>query len=255
MDACGESHKLLMVLDRPNPNSFYVDGPIVKEKFKTILGAFPIPIVYALTPAEIVTMGNAERWIRHYPCPVRIIKMKGYSHKMHYKLPVKPSPNITDMDAVYLYPTLCLFEGTAMSVGRGTNTPFHSVGYPGYKDGNVKFTPRRKVIAPRPRYRDTLVTAMDVTYAVKDSAKMPLTLNIGWIIKMYNSYPDKKHFFNVYFDKLAGNSAMRQQIMKGMSEDQIRASWKEDIDAYMKLRKLYLLYPDFGEIRKRVVRK
>jgi uncharacterized protein YbbC (DUF1343 family) len=250
IDACGDNEKFLIVLDRPNPNGFYVDGPVLEGSKRSFVGMYPIPIVYGLTSGELANMINSEMWVRHAPCRMRVIKMKLYSHRQLYNLPVKPSPNLPDMTSVYLYPTLCLFEGTAMSIGRGTDTPFHSVGYPGFKDATTTFTPQSTPAAPNPQYRDTLVSGWDLKYTVEDTTKLPTQLNISWIIKMYESYPDKKTFFTPFFDKLAGTSKLREQIVKGMSEDKIRESWQDDIKEYMTLRKKYLLYEDFGEKKK-----
>src|SRR5258708_5149173 len=161
----------------------------------------PIPIVYGLTCGELANMLNIQGYIKHAPCRLRVIKMKNYSHKHFYQLPVKPSPNLPDMQSVYLYPSLCLFEGTRVSVGRGTDTPFHVFGFPAYKEGTATFTPQSNDAAPNPPYRDTLCAGYDVTNTVEDTTNLPARLNLSWLIKMYKAYPDKKTFFTPFFDK------------------------------------------------------
>jgi len=255
MEACADNEKFMIVLDRPNPNGYYVDGPLLDSKQKSFVGMCPIPIVYGLTVGELAGMINMEGWNRHAPCRLRVIKMKNYSHKQLYNLPVKPSPNLPDMQSVYLYPSLCLFEGTPVSVGRGTDKPFHVAGYPGFKDATATFTPKSNEAAPNPPYRDTLCAGWDLTHSVEDTTNLPTKLNLSWLIKMYQAYPDKKTFFTPFFDKLAGTSKLREQIVKGMTEDQIRATWQDDLKEYMLMRKKYLLYDDFGESKRKGSRK
>lgn len=250
MEACAENEKFLIVLDRPNPNGFYVDGPVLESKHKSFVGMDPIPVNYGMTIGELAQMMNMEGWIKGGPCRLRVIKMKQYSHKQLYNLPVNPSPNLSDMKAVYLYPSLCFFEGTKVSVGRGTEKPFQQVGYPALKDGDVTFTPQSVEAAPSPPYKDTLCVGWDLAHHVDDTTNLPKQLNLQWLIKMYESYPDKTKFFTPFFDKLAGTSKLREQIQKGMNEDQIRATWKQDLDEFMAKRKRYLLYDDFGEKQK-----
>jgi uncharacterized protein YbbC (DUF1343 family) len=208
-----------------------------------------------MTIGELAQMMNMEGWIKGGPCRLRVIKMKQYSHKQLYTLPVNPSPNLSDMKAVYLYPSLCFFEGTKVSVGRGTDRPFQQAGYPGMKDGDITFTPQSMEAAPNPPYRDTLCTGWDLSHHVEDSTNLPKQINIQWIIKMYESYPDKTKFFTPFFDKLAGTSKLREQIQKGMTEDQIRESWKEDLSTFMLKRKRYLLYDDFGDTKQKTKTK
>ena len=249
MEACAENDKFLVVLDRPNPNGFYVDGPMLESKHKSFVGIVPVPVVYGMTMGELAQMMNMEGWIKGGPCRMRVIKMKQYSHKQLYNLPINPSPNLTDMKAIYLYPSLCFFEGTKVSVGRGTENPFKRVGYPGLKDGDVTFTPVSTEAAPNPPYKDTLCTGWDLGHHVEDSANLPKKLNLQWLIKMYESYPDKTKFFTPFFDKLAGTTKLREQIQKGMTEDQIRETWKQDLDEFMLKRKRYLMYDDFVDLR------
>jgi uncharacterized protein YbbC (DUF1343 family) len=255
MEACADNEKFMIVLDRPNPNGFYVDGPILESKHKSFVGMAPIPIVYGLTPGELANMMNIQGYIKKGPARLRVIKMKNYSHNRLYNLPVKPSPNLQDQTAVYLYPSLCLFEGTAVSVGRGTDMPFHVIGFPGFKEGTTTFEPKSNAAAPNPMYKDTLCTGWDVSDYVSDTTNLPNKLNLSWLIKMYKAYPDKTKFFNPFFEKLAGTGKLREQIIKGMTEDQIRATWQDDIKEYMMTRKRFLLYEDFGENRKKGSKK
>jgi uncharacterized protein YbbC (DUF1343 family) len=255
MDACADNEKFMIVLDRPNPNGFYVDGPMLESKQKSFVGMAPIPIVYGLTSGELANMINIEGWNRHSPCRLRVIKMKNYSHNKLYNLPVKPSPNLQDQQAVYLYPSLCLFEGTRVSVGRGTDKPFLVIGYPGFKEATATFTPQSNEAAPNPMYKDSLCGGWDLTHYVEDTTNLPTKLNLSWLIKMYQSYPDKTKFFNPFFDKLAGTTKLREQIIKGMTEDQIRATWQDDLKEYMLIRKRFLLYEDFGVSKKKSVKK
>ncbi len=247
MEACADNEKFLIVLDRPNPNGFYVDGPILESKQKSFVGMDPIPVVYGMTMGELAQMMNIEGWIKGGPCRLRIVKMKNYDHNRLYNLPVNPSPNLSDMKAVYLYPSLCFFEGTKVSVGRGTDRPFQQVGYPKLKDGDITFTPQPNEAASNPMYKDTLCNGWDLAHTVDDTTNLPKQLNLQWLIKMYQSYPDKTKFFTPFFDKLAGTSKLREQIQKGMSEDDIRKSWQQDITDFMLKRKRYLLYDDFGD--------
>ena len=255
MEACAENERFLIVLDRPNPNGFYVDGPMLESKHKSFVGMDPIPVMYGMTIGELAQMMNMEGWIKGGPCRLRVVKMKQYDHNMLYNLPINPSPNLTDMKAVYLYPSLCFFEGTKVSVGRGTEKPFQQVGYPGLKDGDVTFTPQSMEAAPNPPYRDTICSGWDLAHHVEDSKNLPKQLNLQWLIKMYASYPDKTKFFTPFFDKLAGTSKLREQIQKGMNEDQIRATWKQDLDEFMLKRKRYLLYDDFGDPKQKTKMK
>jgi uncharacterized protein YbbC (DUF1343 family) len=251
MEACAENEKFLIVLDRPNPNGYYVDGPMLESKHKSFVGMDPIPVVYGMTVGELAQMMNMEGWIKGGPCRLRVIKMKQYSHKMRYKLPVNPSPNLTTMEAVYLYPSLCFFEGTKVSLGRGTDRPFQQVGYPGLKDGTVTFTPQSTEAAPNPPYKDTLCSGWDLAHYVEDTTNLPRAINLQWLIKMYQSYPDKTKFFTPFFDKLAGTSKLREQIQKGMTEEQIRETWKPDLEEFMLKRKRYLLYDDFVDTKQK----
>lgn len=247
MEACAENNVAFLILDRPNPNGFYVDGPILESKYKSFVGLHPIPIVYGLTAAEYGYMLNGEYWLKDsVQCKLMHIPVEGYTHSDFYELPLKPSPNLPTMSAVYLYPSLGLFEGTVVSVGRGTHVPFQVIGHPGYSKGNFKFTPRSvEGAAKNPPFRDELCKGLDLSGFDKDYFRMNRSININWIKDLYHNTPNKKKFFNSYFNKLAGNATLKEQIMSGKSVEEIRKSWQEDLTSYKIIRKKYLLYTDF----------
>lgn len=247
MEACAEQNKLFIVFDRPNPNGFYIDGPVMEDKFKSFVGRTPIPLVHGLTVGEYATMLNGEQWLDgKVKCNLVVIRLKNYTHAMPYALPVPPSPNLPNMSAVYLYPALGLFEGTEVSVGRGTEFPFQVIGFPGFEGGSYTFTPKGiPGKAAHPPYEGVECNG----YMLKDFGEMFVrnskSLYLYWLMGMYEKYPDKKKFFTPYFDKLAGTSQLREQIMNGVSEEEIRKSWQPALNNYKLLRQKYLLYPDF----------
>jgi len=245
MEACAENNVSLLVLDRPNPNGFYIDGPVLKPEFTSFVGMHPIPIVYGMTMAEYARMVNGQHWLKDsLICDLDWVEVSAYTHSRHYKLPVNPSPNLKDMNAIYLYPSICLFEGTKVSVGRGTDSPFCVVGYPGYPDGNYQFTP---VSIPgaslKPPYMNELCNGYNLVPYVDELLENP-GLKLDWLIRMYQS-SDKTGFFTSFFDKLAGGDALKQQIESGLTEEEIRQSWQDDLKKFRAIRKKYLLYRDF----------
>lgn len=249
MEACAELKIQLIVLDRPNPNGFYVDGPVLKKEFSSFVGMQPIPIVYGMTIGEYAMMLNGEGWLsKKIKCNLKVVSLINYDHNTKAIVRIPPSPNLPDMDAIYLYPSICLLEGTHVSLGRGTGKPFRLIGFPGYKiddSDDIKdttFTPKDlKGIATNPPYEDTLCNGVDLSgkgYIVKSYPGIDLTV----LMKMYNSFPDKTKFFNNFFNKLAGNSELQEQIKNNMSPEEIKLSWKKDLDAFKVIRKKYLLY-------------
>ncbi len=242
MEACAEQGKKLIVLDRPNPNGWYVDGPVLQPEQKSFVGMHPIPIVHGLTVGELAQMINGEGWLADgKKCDLQIIALKNYNHKKKYSLLVKPSPNLPNDHAVALYPSLCLFEGTVMSVGRGTKTPFEIVGHPSLKTMPFKFKPVGvDGMAKNPLYENKVCYGTDLR-----KEKIDDQLSLNYLIKFYHQFPDKdkEKFFTPYFDKLAGNSILKEQIKKGMSEEEIRDTWKKELNEYKSIRKKYLLYP------------
>lgn len=241
MEACAEQEKTLLVLDRPNPNGSYVDGPIREEKFKSFVGMHPIPIVHGLTVGELALMINGEKWLANgRNCPLKVIQNKNYTHQDPYALPVKPSPNLPNDLSISLYPSLCLFEGTAISVGRGTEFPFQVLGAPQKDLGEFQFRPRSiEGMSKNPKYKDQLCYGLDFRGQPSEYG-----FSLKHLLIFYQKYQNKAGFFNAYFDTLVGTSRLKEQIKAGLTEAQIRDTWKADLDAFKKMREKYLLYPD-----------
>ncbi|RIV25254.1 DUF1343 domain-containing protein [Fibrisoma montanum] len=242
MEACAGVNKPLIVLDRPNPNGHYVDGPVLDPKFKSFVGMHPIPIVHGLTVGELARMINGEGWLAGSKnCPLTVIPVKGYTHQTAYDLPVSPSPNLPNRQAILLYPSLCLFEGTVVSVGRGTDKQFQVIGSPNPKNGSFQFTPVDKPGAVNPPNEGQVCYGLDLTKT--DARKQGFTLK--YVIDFYNKAADKDKFIlgTNFIDKLYGSDQLRLQLKAGVSEADIRKSWQPALDAYKTIRKKYLLYP------------
>ncbi len=239
MEACAENNIPLLVLDRPNPNGHYVDGPVMEDEFKSYLGLHNIPIVHGLTLGEFAQMINAEGWLsKGIVCDLTVIKIKGYTHQSAYDLPLRPSPNLPNAKAINLYPSLCLFERTAVSIGRGTERQFQCYGHPSFK-GDFSFTPQPNFGAKYPKLEREKCIG-------KNLEKQPKLkrLEIKWLIEAYAQYPDKATFFLPRFAYLAGNKKLEEQIKKGWSEKDIRASWEPQLSHFKTIREKYLLYPN-----------
>ena len=246
MEACAENNKPLIVLDRPDPNGYYVDGPVLDSAFKSFSGMDPVPIVYGMTPAEYAKMLNGEKWLKNgEQCNLTCISVTGYTHKNFYELPVKPSPNLPTMASVYLYPSLALFEGTVISVGRGTDKPFEVIGNPMLKSAPYNFTPQSVGGAQDPPFEGQKCYGYNLSDFGSIMIKNYQKIYLFWIKGMYKDYPDKANFFNNYFKNLAGTDILRKQIEQGLTEEEIRKSWEPGISSFLKIRKKYLLYPDF----------
>lgn len=244
MEAAAEQGKPVIVLDRPNPNGFYVDGPVLDTAFRSFVGMHPVPLVHGMTIGEYARMINGERWLKGgVQCDLTVIPCTGYDHATYYTLPVKPSPNLPNMAAVYLYPALGLFEGTPVSVGRGTDKPFQCIGFPGCTLGDYTFTPRSMSGAAKPPYEGQTCNGLDLASFGEVYSRADPRLNLEWLIGMYNASPDRSGFFNNFFDKLAGGSALRTAIVAGRTEQDIRAVWHKDLETFREMRKAYLLYP------------
>lgn len=248
MEACAKADIPLIVLDRPNPNGFYVDGPVLEKEFQSFVGMHPVPIVYGLTIGEYATMINGEGWLPDSrQCKLTVIECEGYTHKTRYKLPTPPSPNLPNIDAIYLYPSLCLFEGTDVSVGRGTDWPFQVLGKPGFGRGHFEFTPQSKPgKAADPKYKGKLCKGFKLNHFARKYISESKQLYLYWLIGFYKDAKDKDDFFNDYFDKLAGTDKLRKQIQAGKPADSIKQTWESDLKAYKQTRKQYLLYEDFN---------
>lgn len=252
MEACAENNKELLILDRPNPNGFYVDGPILNPKLKSGIGVNPIPIVHGLTIAEYAQMLNGEGWLANgVKCRIKVIKVANYTHGMNYVLPVKPSPNLNTQQSIMLYPSLCLFEGTIISQGRGTYFPFTVLGNPDLKDKyKFSFTPKSiKGMSETPLHQDKESYGLDLRNYNTNKFKKTGKINLSWLMELYNAYPNKARFFDFTqsnqmgnFDKLAGTTDLKQQIIEGKSEQEIRVSWEPGLSQYKIMRKKYLLY-------------
>ncbi len=244
MEACAELKKELLILDRPNPNGFYVDGPVLDTAFRSFVGMHPVPIVHGCTIAEYANMINGELWLKNkVKCKVKNVLVRNYTHDYSYKLPVRPSPNLPNMSSIYLYPSLCLFEGTNFSLGRGTDKPFECIGKPGLTVGDYTFTPITiPGVADKPIHENKLCRGFLLSDFGNNVAPVAGELNLSWLIQLYKEDTSKGTFFIPFFDKLAGTSVLRKQIIAGKSESEIRKSWQPALIRYKKMRAKYLLY-------------
>jgi uncharacterized protein YbbC (DUF1343 family) len=246
MEACAENNIELMVLDRPNPNGVYVDGPILDTAgFRSFVGMHPIPVLHGMTIAEYAQMINGEGWLKNkVKCKLKIIKVANYERKMDYILPVSPSPNLNTAQSIVLYPHICFFEGTKLSLGRGTLFPFQVVGSPLLKDKyEFSFKPVSiPGMSDNPPLKDTLCYGLDLKNYNMQTIRGSGKLNLAWVIDMYKIYPDKAHFFIPYFKRLAGNDELRKQIIAGKTEAEIRQSWEPGLTKFKAMRAKYLLY-------------
>lgn len=243
LEACAENNVSCIVLDRPNPNGYYVDGNIPDPAYRSMVGMHPVPIVHGMTIGEYALMINGEGWLNgRVKCDLKIIKCLDYTHDTFYDLPVRPSPNLPNQTAVYLYPTLCLFEGTNISVGRGTHFPFQVFGSPLLPDRGFSFTPEKMPESVKPPLLGIKCFGTDLRDAMKLNIVPRPEIDLGIIITAYNEYPQKEKFFIPYFDKLAGGPVLREQISHGLSPSEIRKTWKPGLEEFMRLRSKYLLY-------------
>jgi uncharacterized protein YbbC (DUF1343 family) len=281
LESAIENNRPLIILDRPDPNGFYVDGPVLDPKFKSFVGMQPIPVVYGMTIGEYARMLVGEQWLdpsvtnqlnaihainqsaeridsllrtlQKRPVNIHlndfrliVIPCRNYTHKSRYTLPVKPSPNLPNMQSVYLYPSLCLFEGTQISLGRGTSKPFQQFGHPSFPPGGYSFTPESLPGARNPPQLGQLCYGYDLS-RIDVAKETGNRWNLKWILKAYALFPDKDHFFTGNgsgFDRLAGTAILEQQIREGLTEEDIRKSWEPALGNFKKIRKKYLLYAD-----------
>ena len=250
MEACAENGKEFIILDRPNPNGFYVDGPVLDMKYKSFVGVSKIPVVYGLTLGEYAGMVKGEKWINNADkLNLTIVTCLYYDHNSAYKLPVAPSPNLKNERAIFLYPSLCFFEGTNVSVGRGTDYPFQVIGSPYIvMDSGFTFTPVSMPGATDPPSKGQLCKGYDLRKANKDLNTEMKGLNLKYLRKMYAQSTDKEKFFSNagFFDKLAGTDMLRKQIIEGKTESEIRASWQPALKEFKVMRRKYVLYKDFA---------
>ncbi len=244
MEACAENNKPLLVFDRPNPNGDYIDGPVLQPGFKSFVGMHPIPVVHGCTVGELAQMINGERWLNSPDtCQLTVIPVQNYNHSMRYSLPVPPSPNLPNNLAIRLYPSLCFFEATSVSVGRGTEFPFQVLG--GLKPGlgDFKFVPKSSSASPiKPLNEGKVCYGIDL----RELDEAP-QFTLSYFLDFYHKYDNEKEFLTreSWLNTLAGTNSLIQQIRQGHSEEKIRATWQPDLEQYRKMRKKYLLYPDF----------
>lgn len=242
MDACAEYQKKMIILDRPNPNGFYVDGPILDMKYKSGVGWLPIPIVHGMTLGELARMVNGKHWLPNSRvCSLTVIKCLNYTHRTKYQLPIAPSPNLPNMKSVYLYSSLCYFEGTPVSVGRGTNLPFQIYGHPDLKNYEYSFTPHSMPSAKNPTQLEIRCYGKNLSQ-LSNKAIWEKEIDLSYLIDAYQHLNIGDKFFTPFFEKLIGVGYVRTMIEKGNNTFQIKAMWKKDIQNFKKERRPYLLY-------------
>lgn len=245
MEAAADKGIPLIVLDRPNPNGFYVDGPVLDTSFRSFVGMHPVPIVYGMTIGEYAMMVNGEGWLGAKKCRLTVIPLKGYTRNMIFSLPVRPSPNLPNWQSVYLYPTLCLFEGTIISIGRGTEFPFQVIGHPNYVVGSYIFIPKSiPGVSEHPPYEGQICSGANLDNIAEHYARNAHHFSLEWLIRMHNYFRDSTDFFTPYFDKLAGTDELRKDLISGKPETEIRKSWEKGLNTFLQIRKKYLLYPE-----------
>tara|TARA_B110000008_G_scaffold9842_1_gene9531 strand:+ start:12741 stop:13922 length:1182 start_codon:yes stop_codon:yes gene_type:complete len=238
MEAVGENNKKLIILDRPNPNGHYVDGPILESKYKSFIGMHPVPVVYGMTIGEFGIMINEEGWLKNQIySDLKVIPIKNYNRKMVYELPIKPSPNLPNKQSINLYPSLCFFEQTPISIGRGTNMQFQVIGSPDWENNDFSFKPISMSGAKYPKHIDQICNGIDL----RESAYLS-RINLKWLIDAYNKSKNKSAFFKDGFNKLAGNKMLKEQIIDGLSEKEIKQSWKSGVENFKLMRSKYLIY-------------
>ena len=242
MNICAELGISFLVLDRPNPNSGYIDGPVLEMEYQSYIGMHEIPIIHALTVGELATMIKGEKWIENSEkLDLEVIKVDDWDHTMEYELPVRPSPNLPNQQSILLYPSLCLFEQTTVSIGRGTSYPFQVIGHPNYYDKSFSFTPVSVDEERKPKFEGNESYGIDLR-----KIEVKKELNIKYLIDFYNKLKDNdSEFFGKYFYRIAGNKKLENQIKDGISEKEIRSSWEIKLSQYKEKRKKYLLYKDF----------
>ncbi|MGE4290524.1 MAG: exo-beta-N-acetylmuramidase NamZ domain-containing protein [Salinivirgaceae bacterium] len=245
MEACAENQIPLLILDRPNPNGFYMDGPVLDTALRSFVGMHPVPLVHGMTLGEYALLINGEGWLGNdVKCQLQVIPCKNYTHKTRYELPVKPSPNLPNPQAVCLYPSLALFEGTVVSVGRGTDFPFQVYGHPALK-GAFEFTPQSTAGAKKPKLENELCRGRDLRLVACGFESNESAFTLNYLIEAYGELYNQTDFFNSFFAKLAGTRELQQQIEDGWSEAEIRQSWEPALSQFRTIRSRYLLYEDF----------
>ena len=247
MEACAEVNVEMLILDRPNPNGFYVDGPVLDTIYRSFVGMHPVPIVHGMTIAEYAQMINGESWLKNkIKCKLSFIPCQNYSHDSMYKLPVNPSPNLQNMLSVYLYPSLGFFEGTSLSAGRGTVFPFQVFGGPDLKNAEFTFVPKSINGASKyPKHQDKKCFGIDLRTIDINDFNDQKRINLEWILFAYQNIENKEDFFNTFFYNISGTEQLKIQIIEGKTEKEIRKSWQSDLKKFKNTRKKYLIYKDF----------
>ena len=237
MQSAARKNKKFIIMDRANPNSFYIDGPVLDLKNSSFIGLHPVPIVYGMTIGEYGLMINGEGWLENnLKVDLEVIKLKNYNHKLKYEPPIRPSPNLPNIQSIYLYPSLAFLEKTEVSVGRGTTIQFQIYGHPDFK-GDFSFTPQPNFGSQYPKLKGVMSYGEDLR-----NYKTTNMIELKWLINSFTQINDKNNFFRSDFDKLSGTSNLKKQIIEGLSESEIRDSWKEGLEKFKKIRKKYLLY-------------
>ncbi len=244
MDACAEYNRKMLILDRPNPNGHYVDGPILDMKYKSSVGWLPIPIVHGMTLGELALMVNGERWLpASRICDITVIKCKNYTHQTMYELPVPPSPNLPNMKAVYLYPSTCYFEATPVSLGRGTQLPFQIYGHPNMLGYDYTFTPQSIPGAKNPPQLNRICHGVNLS-ELSNEEIWKKGVDLSYLIDAYRNLNMDDYFFRPFFELLTGRDYVRKMIKQGKNADEIKAMWKEDVEKFKIQRKPYLIYEE-----------
>lgn len=244
MDACAEHQREVLILDRPNPNGHYVDGPLLNMKYKSGVGWLPIPVVHGMTLGELARMVNGEGWLpEKRTCRLTVIPCLNYTHQTPYELPVSPSPNLPNMTAIYLYPSLCLFEGTPVSLGRGTALPFQIYGHPQMKGYSYQFTPRSVPGAKNPPLLNQLCHGVNLSTLNEETLRTK-GLDLSYVIDAYRNLQMGERFFKPFFNLLMGTDTVKKLIMAGKNADEIKATWQKDVEQFKEQRKPYLLYQE-----------
>ena len=245
MEEAAKQDVEVMVLDRPNPNGHFIDGPVLEEEFSSFVGMHPVPVVHGMTVGEYAKMINGEGWLEgDLKSNLSVIPNENYSRYEEYKLPVPPSPNLPTIESIYLYPSLCFFEGTPISVGRGTDYPFEVIGKPGFEKGDYSFTPQSiPGKAENPPHKGKECRGFKLTHFANNFIRPAGKLYLKWLISFYEECNNQEEFFTDFFDLLAGTDELRKQIVSGKSAEEIRESWEEDLIKFRTVRNYYLLYP------------
>ncbi len=244
MEACAQDNKQMIILDRPNPLGHYVDGPILDMKYKSGVGWLPIPVVHGMTLGELAYMVNGEKWLpNEQVCDLEIITCLNYTHQTLYELPLPPSPNLPNMLSIYLYPSICFFEATPVSLGRGTSLPFQIYGHPNMLGYDFTFTPKSMQSAPKPPQQDRLCYGVNLSN-LSINEVVNKGIDLSYLIDAYQNLNMDNYFFRPFFEKLIGVDYVRKMILEGKSANEIKAVWQEDVKSFIQQRKPYLLYDD-----------